>query len=282
MEEQPLFDIRHLQDRDRRELNKRIIRAACRSVYVGGNEVLCRVLGRFPMYVEGGDVSIGQHMILNGFWEMHVTEALAKAVEPGMTVVDVGANCGYFTLVMGHLAGKQGRCIAIEASPVMMARLAKTLRAAGMFPRCSLHEVAVCDESGQEIDLHVAAVSPMNAKIGDPPGGKMAALETHRVQSSTLDDCLEGQRVDVMKVDIEGAEESMWAGAQETLARSPDIVIVMEVNSRRYRDAGAFYRSIRNAGFPLRYLDARNGVVDCTVEELATTKGLKMLYLTRR
>ena len=57
--------------------------------------------------------------------------------------------------------------MAIEASPVMMARLEKTLRAAGMFPRCSLHQVAVCDESNQQIDLHVAAVSPMNAKIGD-------------------------------------------------------------------------------------------------------------------
>lgn len=281
MEELSLFDIRLLREPDRRERNKRIIRAACRSVYVGQNEVLCRVLGRFPMYVDGGDVSIGQHMILNGFWEMHVTEALARAVEPGMTVVDVGANCGYFTLVMGHLAGKQGHCIGIEASPVMMTRLEKTLRAAGMFPRCSLHQVAVCDESNREIDLHVAAVSPMNAKIGDPPGGKMATLETHRVKASTLDDCLDGRSVDVMKVDIEGAEESMWDGARQTLERSPNIVIVMEVNSRRYRDAAAFYRNIQAAGFPLRYLDPRQGVVGCTVSELATTKGLKMLYLTR-
>lgn len=281
MEELPLFDIRLLRKPDRRELNKRIIRAACRSVYVGRNEVLCRVLGRFPMYVEGGDVSIGQHMILNGFWEMHVTETLAQAVRPGMTVVDVGANCGYFTLVMGHLAGKQGQCIAIEASPVMAMRLERTLRAAGMFSRCSLEQVAICDQSDLEIDLHVAAVSPMNAKIGDPPGGRMATLETHRVRSSTLDDCLDGRSVDVMKVDIEGAEESLWAGAQCTLERSPDIVIVMEVNSRRYQDAEAYYRQIQAAGFPLRYLDARQGIVSCSVEDLACAKGLRMLYLTR-
>ena len=84
-------------------------RALTNPVYLGDHTALCRVLGFYKMYLDTTDTGFASHLLLDGFWEMWLTVFFARQVKPGMTVIDVGANYGYYTLLFGALVGPEGR-----------------------------------------------------------------------------------------------------------------------------------------------------------------------------
>src|SRR5262245_27706135 len=103
----PIFTLSDLNNFSRLR-NEAVIRGLCANAYLGDHISLCRVLGRYSMYVDTRDIGFSSHMLLSGFWEMWVTEAIVARVKPGMRVVDCGANLGYFSLIMADLAGPAG------------------------------------------------------------------------------------------------------------------------------------------------------------------------------
>ena len=105
------------------------------------------------------------------------------------------------------------------------------------------------------------------------------------VESTTIDALTrDWPRVDLIKIDVEGAEESVWRGMQRTIADNPDIVLLLELNVARYEDPRGFLSLIQEAGFRLRYIDVEPEVKDVTVDELLTRQVGEdwMLYLARR
>jgi hypothetical protein len=103
--------------REARTLNEATIRSLCHSAYLGDNTALCRVLGRYKMYVDSQDFGLSPHLMLDGYWEMWVTEALVSLVRPGMVVADIGANLGYYALLLADLVGDAGMVHAFELTP---------------------------------------------------------------------------------------------------------------------------------------------------------------------
>lgn len=71
-------------------------------------------LQRFGIYASPEDTLIGGGMIRSKTYEPHVTAVLEATIKPGMTVIDIGANIGYFSLLSAALVGNQGRVIAFE------------------------------------------------------------------------------------------------------------------------------------------------------------------------
>ena len=141
------FDIWRLLSAPRSD-NEAVLRSLCRSVYLGNDTALCRVLGRYKMYVDTRDVSISSHLMLEGYWEMWVTEAMMRHVQPGMTVLDIGANLGYFTMLLADLVGPSGRVLAFEPNPEMAGRLRRSIGLNGFAPTTTLHEVALGASDG--------------------------------------------------------------------------------------------------------------------------------------
>src|SRR5271165_2925357 len=70
-----------------------------KSIYLGDHLALAQVLDRFKMYVDTRDIGIAPHLLMGGHWEMWITKLFCDLLQPGMTVVDVGANFGYYTLL---------------------------------------------------------------------------------------------------------------------------------------------------------------------------------------
>jgi hypothetical protein len=104
------------------------------------------------------------------------------------------------------------------------------------------------------------------------------------VETVTLDEVVaDWPHVDFIKIDAEGAEEAIWPGMLRTLARSPDVTIIMEVNAVKYGDPARFIRGIVEQGFVLRYIDYDSEIKETTQEELVSNpSGLDwMLYLRR-
>jgi hypothetical protein len=89
--------------------------------------------------------------------------------------------------------------------------------------------------------------------------------------------------VDFIKIDAEGAEESIWRGMRHTLERNHGITVLMEIDCSRYAHPLAFLYEIQQAGFPLRYIDYNSTIQPATADQILTDRGRQdwMLYLRR-
>jgi hypothetical protein len=112
------FEISQLLTHPRGQ-NEAIIRSLCRNAFLGNATSLCTVLGRYKMFVDSEDVGLSAHLLMDGYWEMWATEVMAQLIKPGMVVADVGANLGYYTVLMGELVGETGAVHAFEPNPAM-------------------------------------------------------------------------------------------------------------------------------------------------------------------
>jgi FkbM family methyltransferase len=264
-----------------RELLETVSRDHSRSVYVGDQTVLCRVLGKYLVYADAQETGITPHLAMDGYWESWITLALARTVHPGAHCLDVGANHGYYTLVMADAAGPEGRVVPVEPTPRLAEMLRQTLDING-FPHVEVLAKAALDSDGKTLQLVVPARRSLNARLAEEAGPTDEAVQ---VESVTVDSITrDWPRVDVIKIDVEGAEEAVWRGMQRTLGRNSGVVVVLEFNVARYDDPRAFARTVEAAGFPLRYIDVDAEVKDVTTDELLSRQVGQdwMLYLARR
>ncbi|MDI6871051.1 MAG: hypothetical protein QME79_06790 [Bacillota bacterium] len=91
-----------------------------RGTYIGQNRVLVEPTWGGRLIVPADDYSIGFDLITAGEIEPALTRFLQRTVRPGQTAVDVGANLGYHTILLGTLVGPQGRVFAYEPNPHLL------------------------------------------------------------------------------------------------------------------------------------------------------------------
>jgi len=148
---------------------------------------------------------------------------LLPYVEAGSTVIDVGANIGFFTLPFARWVGPQGRVIALEPEDLNHRRLAARLAAAGLSDRVALYEAAAAEESGRQR----LAVNP------DHPGDHKLATEgaenSVEIDAFALDDLIAenpGPTVSLVKIDVQGAELRVIKGAHGLIERDRPALLV--------------------------------------------------------
>ena len=276
---QMLLNVRELVPAARGR-NQSFIRGACHNAYLGDHSALCRVLGRYSMFVDTTDIGFSSHMLISGYWEMWVTEAIVARVRPGMHTVDVGANLGYFTLLMADLVGPGGHVDAFEPNPGIAARLTKSIDINGYLDRTTVHQAALGDATGETI-LQVPPTEPKNAYISPVPG--RAGDVAHRVPTFRLDGLPNAATIDLIKIDVEGAEENVWAGMQGILDSARPLIVILEFAAARYADPGAFVDRILSHGFSAEVIDIEAGVVTTTREDILSRPANvdQMLVFTR-
>jgi FkbM family methyltransferase len=235
-----------------RSVMEAAIRARCHTVAVDEQTVLCRVLGRYKFLVDRRDEGLAPHLMLDGYWEYWTTDFIARRLRPGQVACDVGANLGYFSVLMAELVGPAGKLHAVEPNPRMSGLLARNLALNGFTAQSRRHVAAASDTTGLTLRFQAHAADPKNGHLVPPGAARRAAgAEEFAVPSMRLDDI--AGPVDFVKIDVEGAEEAVWAGMQGLLDRSPDICVLMEVNAGRCADPAGLLTAIA-ARFPLREL----------------------------
>ena len=157
--------------------------------------------------------------ILAGDYEAHLVPVFERFCRPGMTVVDVGANLGLYSLLASKLVGPAGRVVAIEPSS----------------ENCRLILLSVDANRAENVELLPLALdrgrgwSNLSGHFGSNGGlvsGDVPSLTSgwsEIVPTFALDDLVEG-RVDFLKIDVEGAEGRVVAGAQRILDTSRPVV----------------------------------------------------------
>jgi FkbM family methyltransferase len=257
-----------------------VSRQKSRAVYLGDQSVLCRVLGKYLVYADAQETGITPHLAMDGYWESWITVALARTVRPGSHCLDVGANHGYYTLIMADAAGPEGRVVSIEPTPRLAELLRETLDVNG-FPGVPVVQKAATATDGDRLQLVIPPRRSLNARLSEKPepGVPVVDVESITIDALTAD----WPRVDLIKIDVEGAEESVWKGMQRTIADNPGLVLILELNVVRYADPRAFIAEIQHAGFDLRYIETDAEVKRVTSDELLSRQVGEdwMLYLTR-
>ncbi len=160
------------------------------------------------------------------------TSFVRAFVREGMTVLDVGANVGYYAVTMAELVGDRGRVHAFEPAADTRAKLARNLRANGV-RNVLVHGVALADADETRTFYH--AEDRGRSSLG--PEDVVTAEE--QVDCRRLDGLLPPEtRIDFVKIDIEGAELLALRGARATLDRCPDAPILCELNAAKCRAIG--------------------------------------------
>lgn len=276
----PVFDPASLLTKPR-SANEAVIRGSCATAYLGQGTALARILGRYKMLVDTNDFGLSSHLMLDGYWEMWVTEAICAKVHKGMVVADIGANLGYFTLLLADLVGREGFVHAFEPNPLIAWRLRKSMEMNGFSARTAVHEVALSASEEEFVQLVVPAGEPKNAHLS--AATDLGSATAVNVATRRLDSGPDWNAIEFSKIDVEGAEELVWAGARGLLDGGTLRTVVLEFAADRYSDPGAFVDALVAPGFTLQWIDPHSGILPLTREDLLARDGSKdvMLVLER-
>jgi FkbM family methyltransferase len=230
-------------------------------IYLGNGAVMTRTWGGHLLKVIGGEMIVTPHLLNLGFNEPHVTRLLTSLIQPGDTFVDVGANIGYYSVLGAFHAWPNGRVWTFEPQPRAYQLHSDNLMMNGFDVIAERHRLALSDHDGvaemrvfedYEATATLRDVPPDYVENTERQTGRMS--QTIEVPLARLDDIMRAvPQIDVMKIDAEGYEPAIIRGAQEIIARSPTIKIVMEFvpTDIGVADAAAHLALLRSLGLSI-------------------------------
>lgn len=197
--------------------------------------------------------------MLRDRYEKDTTRLFERIIKPGMTVVDVGAHIGYFTRLFAKYTGPTGRVYAFEPDPTNFAFLKKNTK---HLNNVNIFQLALADRSGMIDFFHSELKSGCHSTIPSPL--RQTKLS---VPVCTLDELVKKEkinRVDIIKMDIEGGEMAAYRGMSEIAFTNPDLQIIMEFNPECFVEAHiksvAFLEQLMKDGFKIFVI--RPGVLE--------------------
>jgi FkbM family methyltransferase len=170
---------------------------------------------------------INRSLFLYGMFEISETRLLQSLLGPGMTFADVGANIGYYTVLGARLVGPGGLVHSFEPNHPVRARLQANVRRNG-FTNVVVHAEALAGHTG-EVTFYASTTASNQGISSILPG--VGRADRQQVASLTLDDfvaTLGSRRIDVMKLDIEGAEREVFGSGRHLLESRDAPVLIFE------------------------------------------------------
>jgi FkbM family methyltransferase len=177
-----------------------------------------------------------------GDYETQSIKSILKLIQPEWTVLDVGANVGFWTVPLA-CALHDGQLHAYEPVPGNFIRLAENVRVNDVEAMVRLHSKGLSDRTATmqislREDFQHGAETGNAAIVIDRSDEKFSCIE---IEVTSLDEEVSGNpnihRIDFIKLDIEGHEDRFLAGAVESIRRFRP-VLLMEINEEYYRRRG--------------------------------------------
>lgn len=249
--------------------------------------VLARVLGELSLYLSMVDVTVAPSLAMNGYWEFWVTQAIARHVKPGMRCADVGANVGYYTMLMAALVGGEGHVTAFDLFPDLVQLVRQSAEINGFRERVTARFGAVGVTAGDPVRTrvprapqgmlafgHLGNAAILNEDSRLPEGDCWVEW---KVPGLSLDTEFPDGPLDFIKIDVEGAEPLVWEGSSAVRARC-NPVICMEYEAWRpgYPE---FLDRVRAEGYWVRFVDYTGELGE--LPAVIDPERLYMLWLTR-
>ena len=182
-------------------------------------------------------------------YERDKVQALRDAMAPGKVFVDVGGNKGDFSLIAAKATGDKARIVCVEPEPTNVEWIRKSV-ARNKYASIEVVPAALAESEG-EATLHLGAKSGWHTLVDDPNQVQTGDMT---VQTRTLDALLAERgidHVDVIKIDVEGAEDRVLAGGHKTFGGETPMTVLLDLHPPRV-DPVAICQQLEAWGFELR------------------------------
>jgi FkbM family methyltransferase len=219
-------------------------------------------VGPVRLFLNSNDKVVTPLIEAQGAWEPNETHWFVRSLRPGDTVVDAGANIGWYTVIAGKRVGDAGRVYAFEPDPEAFALLERNVRVNGLH-NVVLEQKALSDAPGH-IELFIAPDNKGDHRIYQPEGEHRASVQ---VEAVTLDDYFRDapEGVDFVKSDTQGAELVILKGMRGLIEKSPSLVMAFEYAPKALAglggDAGEMLSIFQSHGFRMYDLGSGFGGV---------------------
>jgi FkbM family methyltransferase len=192
-----------------------------------------------------------------------------------MVVVDVGAHVGYFSLLAARKVGPNGKVFSFEPDPINYELLQRNINLNG-YTNVTAVNAAVADAIGTRTLFQTTLDSGRHSTYhhGLPENGSV------EVDTWTLDTFLESKdwpTVDLVKVDVEGAEVDVLNGMTVLLEKMSEIQLIVEFNPALLESAGvesfAFIEKLTSTGLRIAFINEQHGIIpleDMNIKDLVT------------
>lgn len=208
----------------------------------------------FPINVQGSKMYVDRNDCLwlmygnDPIYEQFETEIFKKIVKKGDNVIDIGANIGYYTLLLSKLVGENGHVFAFEPEPNNFELLRKNVEVNG-YKNVTLVQKAVSYKS-EKCKLYLHGSNNIgNNTIYYYEGRKCIEIET-----ITLDEYLKNKKIDFIKIDVDGAEGGVIKGMAELL-KQDNLKIITEFYPKGFNEFGIkgdeYFNILQKNGFKM-------------------------------
>ncbi len=191
--------------------------------------------------------NIAREVFFTGAYEPQETAFVQYMLRPGMSFVDVGSNWGFFTLMAAHLVGPTGKVIAMEPDPRVFRKLQSNVERNSLKHVTTL-EVAVAGCEGK-VTLAGHDLAQENCGTSRLIENESPSMLTFQVRSCSLDSLLDESgidHVDLLKIDVEGAEGLVLSGMDSGLRRNRYRRILLELHPLQLAERGLTIHHIIN------------------------------------
>ena len=169
----------------------------------------------------------GLHLYVRGHHQPYILRHFEEFLKPGMTMFDIGAHFGLFTINAGRLVGPAGHVHAFEPGPVQLKYLRANVEKNHFRERVTVNAVALGKAAGQigyepgpESNLGSSRVSTLRSATSVPLITLDGYCESKRIE-----------RIDAVKMDVEGFELSVLQGFEKTISRMPPLLVAYECDN---------------------------------------------------
>ena len=200
---------------------------------VARRKIALRKVQGSKMFLLVNDPAICRELIVRGCHEKLSTRAISKELSPGMRVIDIGANIGYYALLEAKAVGSSGKIHAIEPEPTNVDMLRRNLEVNGVTNVVHVHQLAI----GAEDCVSTMYLSDASSRHTFASSSQKRNAGTLQVRMTTLDSFLAeqgeaGESIDFVRMDVEGYEGNILRGMKDTLESSDAMKMFIEFHPR--------------------------------------------------
>lgn len=209
----------------------------------------------FKLYIDSRDTSVGCTLLMLGRYDPFASQVFSSLLQEGMTVVDIGAQVGYYTVLSARIVGPSGKVFAFEPEPEHFRLLCKSLSANGLM-NVLPQQKALLDQKGAH-PFFLAAESLGRHGIYRQDD----SVEQIEVETTTLDEFMSDRqaKAQVIKLDAEGAEPLILKGMNRVITESNRLALFTEFFPPNLEAGGhspeAYLDDLVRHGFTLHFLD---------------------------
>ncbi|MGG1877319.1 FkbM family methyltransferase [Paenibacillus cisolokensis] len=247
--------------------------------YIGDNRMLIKLAYGGYLTISSKDLSIMPTLVTTGIFEVPLTKYFISTIKPGFTVVDVGTNVGYFTLLASKLVGTEGRVIGFEANSELVGTVKDNLAMNWLTENTTIINKAVYSENKQLEFLNSERFHAYSSIHEKPSDDNL--LDTYTsvvIDAVALDEELKDiNSIDLLKIDIEGGEYNAFLGMMKLIEQKKIKRITFEWNSPMLGERAQPFLLIlsdllNRLGGRLYFLNSEGNPVPTTLKDISSVE----------